>query len=213
MVHAGEKLSEERLRKGLTLEEVAKATKIRLSFLQAIEKSDYKNLPSGTYVHGFVRNYSRFLELPEYEILALFKREYSEKSSLKVLPEGLAKGSDFPLSKFKATRILRALPLIFVALLVYILFQYRAAIFDPSLKVSSPKENSVIASQSVVVIGKTDPNVTVFINSEAAVLDKDGNFKKTISVFPGKSTITIKSVNNFNRTTILERRIEVNPAP
>ena len=73
MVHVGEKLSEERIRRGLTLEEVAKATKIRASFLQAIEKGEYKKLPSGTYVHGFVRNYAKFLGLPEYEILSLFK--------------------------------------------------------------------------------------------------------------------------------------------
>jgi len=39
----------------------------------------------------------------------------------------------------------------------------------------------------VTVIGKTDSNAAVFVNSELAVLDKNGNFKKTISVFPGKT--------------------------
>jgi len=64
MVNVGEKLYEERVKKGHTLEEVSKATKIRASFLLAIEKGEYKKLPSGTYVHGFVRNYARFLGLP-----------------------------------------------------------------------------------------------------------------------------------------------------
>ncbi len=72
-----------------------------------------------------------------------------------------------------------------------------------------PSENSIISSESVTVIGKTDPNATVFINNETAALDKDGNFKKTINVFPGKAKIIIKSVNNFNKTTILERHIEI----
>jgi len=209
MVHVGERFYEERIKRGYTLEEVSKATKIRSSFLLAIEKGEYKKLPSSTYVYGFVRNYARFLGLPEHEILALFKREYDEENFLKVLPEGFTKNDDFSLSKFKITQTLKVLPLIFIVLLVYIIFQYRSAIFNPSLSVSSPRENSVISSQAVAVIGKTDSNATVFINSELAVLDKDGNFKKTVNIFPGKAKITIKSVNSFNRVTILERHIEV----
>jgi len=209
MVHVGEKLYEERVKRGYTLEEVSKATKIRSAFLAAIEKGEYKKLPSGTYVHGFVRNYARFLGLPEHEILALFKRGYAEEKFLKVLPDGFVRKDDFPLSKIKFAQTFKVLILILIALVAYIIFQYRSAIFNPSLSVSSPKENSITSSQAILVIGKTDPNSTVFINNETASLDKDGNFKKTVNVFPGRAKITIKSVNNFNKTTILERQIEV----
>lgn len=209
MTRVGEKLSEERMRKGLTLDEVARATKIRSSFLLAIEKGEYKKLPSGTYAHGFVRNYARFLGLSEREILALFKREYEEEKFVKVLPDGFARQDNFSFSKFKIAQALKVLLLIFILLLVYTVFQYRSAIFNPPLSIFSPKDNSVISSQAVTVIGKTDPNSAVFVNSEPASLDKDGNFKKTINVFPGKTKITIKSVNSFKRTTILERHIKV----
>jgi cytoskeletal protein RodZ len=208
MVHVGEKLSEERLKKGYSLEEVCKATKIRTSFLQAIEKGEYEKLPSGTYAYGFVRNYAKFLDLQEQKIVAIFKREYEEEKFLKVLPEGMTSG-DFPSEGFRIGNILKIFPLVFIALLIYILFQYRAAIFNPSLSISTPKENSVIFSKEITVVGKTDPNVTVFINNETASLDKDGNFKKTITVFPGKTKITIKSVNSFKKTATLERQIEV----
>lgn len=209
MVHVGERLYEERVRKGHTLEQVSKATKIRSSFLAAIEKGEYKNLPSGTYVHGFVRNYARFLGLPDQEILAIFKREYDEDKFVKVLPEGLVRNDDFPLKKIKIAQVLKILPLIFIVLLIYIVFQYRSAIFNPALRVSTPSENSVVYSQNVTVVGKTDPAARVFVNAEPAALDKDGNFRKTINVFPGKVKITVKSVNNFNKTTIVERHIEV----
>jgi|WetSurMetagenome_2_1015567.scaffolds.fasta_scaffold113245_4 cytoskeletal protein RodZ len=209
MVRAGERLREERERKGLTLDEVAKATKIKPSFLVAIEKGEYQKLPLGTYTHGFVGNYAKFLKLPEREILAIFKREYDEEKILKIIPDGLAKQEDFPLHKFRLSQALKILPLIFLALLAYIIFQYRAAIFDPALTVSYPLNNSVISSQTITVTGKTDPNVTVFVNSEVASLDKEGNFNKTINVFPGKTKIIIKSVNNFKKTTILERQVEV----
>lgn len=209
MVRAGERLYKERIKKGLTLEDVSKATKIRSSFLEYIEKGEYKKLPSGAYAHGFVRNYVGFLGLPEHELLALFKREYDEKKIQQVLPEGLARKEDFPFKKIRFTQTFKLLILIFVILVIYIIFQYRAAIFNPMLSVSNPSENSVISSQTITVIGKTDNNSAVFINNETASLDKDGNFQKTINVFPGKTKITIKAVNNFNKTTILERHVEV----
>jgi cytoskeletal protein RodZ len=209
MVHVGEKLCTERTRMGYSLEEVSKATKIRLSFLEAIEKGEYGKLPAGTYAHGFVRNYVRFLKLPEQEVLALFKREYNEEKFLKILPDGLTREDEFPLSKFRVAQALKIFFLIFIVLSIYLIFQYRAAIFNPMLVVSYPEENSVISSQVVVVTGKTDLNTTISVNSGLAVLDKDGNFKKAINVFPGKSKIIIKSVNNFGKTAILERHIEV----
>lgn len=209
MIRAGERLYEERVKRGLTLEEVSKATKIRSSFLFAIEKGEYKKLPSGTYAHGFVRNYARFLGLPENELLALFKREYDEEKFQKVLPDGLLRKDDFPLKRIKFAQTFKVLLLIFIALIAYIIFQYRSAIFNPSLNVVKPVDGEIIKTQEVTVVGKTDPNSTVFINNETASLDKDGNFKKTINVFPGRAKITIKAVNNFNKTTILERQIEV----
>lgn len=209
MIHAGERLYEERIKKGLTLDEVAKATKIRSSFLAAIEKGEYKKLPSSTYAHGFVRNYARFLGLSEHELLALFKREYDGEKHLKVLPEGLVRKDDFPLKRIKFNQTFKILILVFLVLSVYIIFQYRSAILNPSLNVSYPLENSIVSSQKVTVVGKTDPNSTVSVNNETVSLDKDGNFKKTVNVFPGKAKIIIKAVSNFNKTTILERQIEV----
>lgn len=209
MIHAGARLYEERTRKGYTLDEVAKATKIRSSFLAAIEKGDYKKLPPGTYAHGFVRNYAKFLGLPEREILAVFNREYDEEKFIKVLPEGLLRKDDFPFRRIKLAQTFKIIFLVFLALLVYIIFQYRSAIFNPSLSISSPKENAVITGGTVTITGKTDSNSTVFVNNETASLDKDGNFKKTINVFPGTAKIIIKAVNNFNKTSIVERQIEV----
>lgn len=209
MIHAGIKLYEERARKKLTLEEVSKATKIKLSFLLAIETGEYVRLPSSTYAHGFVRNYAKFLGLPENEILALFKREYDGEKFVKVLPEGLLKHDDFPLKRIKLAQAFKILILIFIALLIYIIFQYRSAIFNPSLSISSPKENSIVLSQKVAVVGKTDSNSTVFVNNETASLDKNGNFKKTVNVFLGKGKIVVKAINNFNKSTVLERHIEV----
>lgn len=208
MVKAGQRLKEQRTSKGLTIEEVSKATKIRESYLLAIEKGNYQKLPASTYIQGFVRNYAKYLGLPEQEILALFRREFDEEKAFKVLPEGLVK-EDFPIKKIKLADAAKIIIPLFLILLFYILFQYRFAIISPPLEVVFPNEGAVVFSRTITISGKTDPNVTVFVNDETASLDKDGNFKKVINVFPGKTTIKVLVVNRFGKETIMERHIEV----
>ena len=208
MVKAGQKLKEQRIAKRLTIEDVSKETKIRESYLSAIEEGDYKRLPASTYTQGFVRNYARYLGLSEKEILAIFRREFDEEKAFKVLPEGFVK-EDFPIKRIKIADTVKIVIFLIFVLLSYILFQYRFAIISPPLDVFSPKEESVVSSRTITVSGKTDPNATVFVNNETAFLDKEGNFKKIINVFPGKITIVIKSVNRFGKEKVIDRHIEV----
>src|SRR3989339_1967543 len=95
MVSLGQKIKSARLKKGLTINDAAKATKIRAEFLTAIEKNEYKKLPEKTYAYGFVRNYIEFLDLPKEEMLALFRREFDEEKVFKVLPDGLSNQSNY----------------------------------------------------------------------------------------------------------------------
>ncbi len=100
MIKVGQRLKDARLEKGLSLEDVAKETKIRESFLSAIENGEYGKLPSPSYTQGFVRNYAVFLGLSERETMVLFRREFSQDKDIKVLPKGFV--NDDPL---KVTRI------------------------------------------------------------------------------------------------------------
>lgn len=59
----GSKLQSLREEKGISLEEVAQITKIKISSLMAIENNDYENLPSSIYTKSFIKNYANFLGL------------------------------------------------------------------------------------------------------------------------------------------------------
>lgn len=62
--------------RGLSLEDVEAATKIRAKYLEALEKGDYGMLPGGEpQVRGFLRRYASFLGIPPEEIIALYERE------------------------------------------------------------------------------------------------------------------------------------------
>lgn len=213
MIRLGQKLAETRIKKGLSLDEISQSTKIKTSFLAAIEKGEYEKLPSVSYVSGFVRNYARFLDLPEDEILALFRREFNEEKVFKVLPTGLPKDQEFPLSGFKLKQTFILILVVFVAVFAYVVFQYRYAFLNPPLTISSPNEMETISRQTVEVIGKTDPNSTVYVDKNEVSVDSNGYFQKALSVFPGKTVITIKVVNKFGKQTTLVRNIIVKATP
>ncbi|MBI2622762.1 MAG: helix-turn-helix domain-containing protein [Candidatus Levybacteria bacterium] len=212
MIRAGQKLHAARLKKGLTLDEVSKITKIKATFLSAIEKGEYQKIPEKIYAQGFVQNYAEFLGLPKNEILALFRREFDEEKIYKILPEGLAKGKDFSLHGLKLQQTTIAIICIFLLLIAYILLQYRYVFLNPPLEIRSPKEGEIVSSQTVAIFGKTDSNATVYVNSDPVNLQRDGSFKKTLDLFSGKATITVKAVNRFGKETVLKRQIEIIPA-
>lgn len=212
MIRIGQRFREARLQRNLTLEDVAKETKIRSSFLSAIERGEYHKLPSSSYAQGFVRNYAEYLELPVKEIMALFRREFDEEKSFRVLPEGFVKDESLPARRIKFHQSVLLVLLALILLGGFLLFQYRAAFIDPKLVIETPKENEV-TSTDIKVSGEADPSATVTVNEAPVVLTRQGKFTKQIAVFPGPSVIIIKAVNAFGRETTIQRKIEVKTTP
>jgi len=209
MIRIGERLKEERERQGRSLEDVAKATKIRLQFLKGIEDGNYSGLPSSAYIQGFVKNYIDFLGLPRKELLALFRREFDEQEYRSVLPENITAKKEISLNRVRIRQAVILGSAIIVAVLLYIFLQYKSAFFSPSLSVATPKEQSVISSQTVTIRGNTEPNASVTVNNIPVIVDAGGNFKKEITVFSGTSVITITSTNAFGKTSTIVRHITV----
>src|SRR5882672_3958243 len=135
MVPVDQRLQQERLRKGLSIHEVAKATKIRVKFITALEQGEYKKLPSSAYIQGFIKNYAEFLGLPKRETLALFRREFDEREFIGVLPESFAKPNKPAFSgfRFRTTTLLIIAGLLFI--FGFIFFEYRSALFSPQLTI------------------------------------------------------------------------------
>jgi transcriptional regulator with XRE-family HTH domain len=65
----GEDLRREREIRGISLKEIADATKISKRFLEAIEGNDHKTLPAPVFTRGFVREYARYVGLNVEEMV------------------------------------------------------------------------------------------------------------------------------------------------
>lgn len=65
----GEFLRKTRTERGISLEQVAQATRVKLAYLQAIEENEPSELPSVVQARGFLRLYASFLDLPAQPLL------------------------------------------------------------------------------------------------------------------------------------------------
>jgi hypothetical protein len=59
--------------KKVTLESVARETRIKMDFLQAIEDDSFQLIPCQAYIRGFIRNYAKSMHLNAEEVLDLYK--------------------------------------------------------------------------------------------------------------------------------------------
>jgi cytoskeleton protein RodZ len=71
----GEHLRRERELRGVSLDEVAAATRIKTSFLEALENGRWEELPGGAFNRGFIRATARFLGLDEDGMVAEYALE------------------------------------------------------------------------------------------------------------------------------------------
>ncbi|MDP3732969.1 MAG: helix-turn-helix domain-containing protein, partial [Candidatus Daviesbacteria bacterium] len=132
----GQILKEEREKKFYTLEEIEKATKIRRELLEALEKDQYSKLPPPTFVQGFIKNYGRFLGLETTKLLAIYRREFSERKNPPRILETFSNPLDrkkFSLTpaKFVGLVVLSMIAIFFV----YLWFEYRFLTGAPFLEV------------------------------------------------------------------------------
>ena len=68
----GEFLRQEREKRGITIEQVASATKISVRLLHLLESDQYAELPAKPFIRGFVSSYARFIGVDSKEILTQF---------------------------------------------------------------------------------------------------------------------------------------------
>jgi cytoskeleton protein RodZ len=68
----------ERLRRDLSLEQVAAQTKISRRFLEAMEANRFDRLPAGLLTRSFMRQFARTLGLDDEKLMASFREQFEE---------------------------------------------------------------------------------------------------------------------------------------
>jgi cytoskeletal protein RodZ len=81
----GEELKRIREEKGLSIYDVENQTKIKATFIDAIEKENFDKIPGRVYVKGFIKNYAKFLDLDYTVYLQELNKHFEENRSEDIL--------------------------------------------------------------------------------------------------------------------------------
>ena len=183
----GELLKETRLKKKLSKERLEKETKIKISYIDSLEKSQWERLPEYPVVVGFVKNLAASLGVNEKQALAVLRRDYPPKV-LRISPKPDV-GNRFTWSP-KLTFILGAVLLCLLAL-SYLTFQYIHFIQPPKLSLEVPQDAQVVKVNVLTVKGMADSEATVTVNNQPTILLENGEFTTQIEIFAGTEEIVV----------------------
>ena len=86
----GDRLRKEREQRGISLDDIALATKIRAGLLQALEEEKFERLPGGIFNKGFVRAYARHLGIDEEQAITDYLAASGEMPARRPVEAGAA---------------------------------------------------------------------------------------------------------------------------
>ena len=72
--------------RGLTLEEAARDTRVRLEFLEAIESEDFHLLLGDVHLRGCLRTYATYLRLSPDKVVAVYQSDRAPHDEVIVVP-------------------------------------------------------------------------------------------------------------------------------
>lgn len=201
MLTTGELLKKEREKKGLTLADIEKKTKIRQKYLIAIENTDWSSFPSKTYILGVLKTYGKTLQLDEEKLTAFFRREYAKNEDV-AFKKRLSKKYFAP----EVKQLFRMIIIIIIAIFsVYFSYQLKIYLAPPKLEIISPTKSAFVREQKIELIGKTEKDTIVTVNGERVFLDDNNMFKTTIPLGEGQFSVTIEATGANGKKTVLQR--------
>lgn len=115
----GETLVAARRQQGVALSDAAAETRVRESYLAALEAEDFAALGGDVYVKGFLRSYARFLRLDPEPLIAAYRAEYEHHDD-DISPLGQRPVAPLPAERSPALIIGAGLVLVVVAVLALI---------------------------------------------------------------------------------------------
>ncbi len=225
----GDILKQARLKLGLDVKDVEKKTNISVKYIEFLEANDFYKLPNSTYTRGSLCRYAEFLGLNSLEIVRQWKQDYDSFFLSSLGRSKRAKGFARLFRLFVAylfnygtgkkeraeegarrIRILNPeiilISLVILLILFYLSFSIKRVLSSPQIEIISPLNDLVTKESALIIEGKTEPGVNVFINNQA-VSQVEGYFKERVELLPGLNIIEISGKKKYSKKETIYRRV------
>jgi transcriptional regulator with XRE-family HTH domain len=212
MKTVGSILKKAREEKGLSHKEIFQEIKIHPRFLKALEESDWSVFSSGVHAKGFLKNYANHLGLNLDEVLAFFRREYDEKENQKI--KSVIKPLSNPRLVVTPGLVLATTTLVFITLFFgYVIYQYRSFAGAPILIIDQPQNDLTVSEPTLNVVGRTDPDATIFLNGQEITTGEGGTFSAHITLAEGVNTLNFVAKNKLGKENKITRTVVLRSEP
>jgi cytoskeletal protein RodZ len=189
----GAALTAARDRRGLTIDEAARDTRVRPELLRALEAEDFDELPGDVYVRGTLRTYGRYLGLDPEKVVALYAGASGDLAPPGPPPTSIGSSAPVAHTRLRDSQrlvLLGAVTLLVLAIGLGIVSRQRTA--PPPGTVDAAAQQPELDRQITAdVVAKRDAEVTVTI---------DGAAPRTSTLAPGEAL-------SFAASSMLEIRI------
>lgn len=197
----GEKLSEARSQKHINLDEAAKDLKVPFRYLENLEENNFSDLPDKNYLKNLLKNYCRYLKIDFTDswLLAQSHSSFSKKKTDEVKKKYF----------IAWPKLTKRLILFFLALAILIFWVVKVQqIFSPPfLEISYPKDGSIVSSQQITLVGRSEKEVELVINNQEIFVDENGNFETLVDLQNGLNLIKITAKKRYSRLEEKEIRL------
>jgi cytoskeletal protein RodZ len=216
----GEVLRAAREAKGVDLDRVERETKIRVRYLSALERGEYRELPGAVYTKGFLRNYGAYLGLdPEY-LIDLFRIESAgaavERPTVPTPPRPIAASRSRAFVITPGAVSAAVLTVAVVGFVAYLAWQFVNFARTPELRILEPAGDlAAYEGTTYMVVGITEPNARVTISNlpenPTVTADAAGRFEVEVSLLPGSNQFSVDAFDPVTQrpSETVTRRITV----
>jgi len=201
---------------GFSISKVSMDLAIHPKYLRMLETGDYSNFPGRPYDKQYLKMYCEYLELNVKELwnmflverdifaqLAVVKAKEDERKELKGLKRFL--------SFINLPRIIlnSTFAVLVLAVVVYFSWSVYGSSQAPFLEISSPQDNFITKSLSILIEGKTEEGTDVDINGQSIINNSDGSFKQNIDLHEGINLLKITASKKHHKENTIYRQIMV----
>ena len=199
----GEVLRTAREAKFIDLARVERDTKIRVHYLAALERGDYRVLPAAVYTRGFLRNYGLYLGLdPEY-LVDLYRLESGSAvdrpmAAIRPRPVTARQGRSLVVTSGAVAAVI--LTVLVLAFVVYLVGEFVTFARTPDLRITDPAGDvAAYTGLAYTIRGVTEPNSAVTTQglrqNPTTTADGQGAFSLTVQLVPGANVITLTATD------------------
>ena len=197
----GEKLIEARNQRHINLDEAAKDLKVPFRYLESLEHNNFDDLPDKNYLKDLLKNYCRYLKISFIDswILVQSHPNWSNKNT-----DQVKKKYFIAWPKLAKRSLLFFLAL---AIIIFWVMKVQEIFSPPFLEISYPQDGSIVESQQIILVGRSEKEVELIVNNQEIFVDENGNFETLVDLQKGLNLIKISAKKRYSRLEEKEIRL------